>query len=251
MVKRLALIGGLAVMLVVGLAIAQTPFGGDDGGFVTSNKGFAKCENSVAKSLGKAAACILGCHKKRAKGSLADDTAEDNCENNLPAAADCKGKYDAVTGNSSNINASCPPCLDSTTRANLFDTVEGLIDSNNDKIYCTGSTAWGGDDTGVLPADKATAKCETAVGKAAAKAIACIIKCHKGRQSGKFADDTAEDNCESGPDPKSCKSKYDNAVATPKGCPCDPNFFAFIESNVDTVNGSVYCSQSPSGAFLD
>src|SRR5438094_866 len=135
MVKRLALIGGLAVMLVVGLAIAQTPFGGDDGGFVTSNKGFAKCEN--------------------------------------------------------------------------------------------------------------------AVGKAAAKAIACIIKCHKGRQSGKFADDTAEDNCESGPDPKSCKSKYDNAVATPKGCPCDPNFFAFIESNVDTVNGSVYCSQSPSGAFLD
>ena len=78
MVKRLALISGLAVMLVVGLAIAQTPFGGDDGGFVTSDKGFAKCENSVAKSLGKAAACILGCHKKRAKGSLADDTAEDN-----------------------------------------------------------------------------------------------------------------------------------------------------------------------------
>ena len=165
MVKRLALIGGLAVMLVVGLAIAQTPFGGDDGGFVTSNKGFAKCENSVAKSLGKAAACILGCHKKRAKGSLADDSAEDNCENNLPAAADCKGKYNAVTGNSSNINASCPPCLDSTTRANLFDTVESLIDGNNDKIYCAGTTPWGGDDTGVLPPDKATAKCETAVGK--------------------------------------------------------------------------------------
>src|SRR5438876_5673484 len=77
-------------MLVVGLAIAQNPFGGDDGGFITSNKGFAKCENSVAKNLGKAAACILGCHKKRAKRSLADDTAEDNCENNLPASADCR-----------------------------------------------------------------------------------------------------------------------------------------------------------------
>jgi len=251
MVKRLVLISGLGAMLVVGLAIAQTPFGGDDGGFITSNKGFAKCENSVAKSLGKAAACILGCHKKRAKGSLADDTAEDNCENNLPASADCKGKYDTVTGNASNINASCPPCLDSTSRANLFGLVEGLIDGNNDKIYCTGTTPWGGDDTGNLPPDKATTKCETAVGKAAAKAVACIIKCHKGRQSGKFADDTAEDNCESGPDPKSCKSKYDNAVATPKGCPCDPGLFAFIETNVDLVNGSVYCAGSPSGAFLD
>ena len=145
----------------------------------------------------------------------------------------------------------CPPCLDSTTRANLFDTVESLIDGNNDKIYCAGTTPWGGDDTGVLPPDKATTKCETAVGKAAAKAIACIVKCHKGRQSGKFADDTAEDNCESGPDPKSCKSKYDNAVATPKGCPCDPGLFAFIETNVDAVNGSVYCAGSPSGAFLD
>ena len=136
MIKRLALISGLAVMLVVGLAIAQTPFGGDDGGFVTSNKGFAKCENSVAKSLGKAAACILGCHKKRAKGSLADDTAEDNCE--------------------------------------------------------------------------------------------------------------------SGPDPKSCKSKYVKAAAAAP-CPpqCDPGFFAFIETNVDLVNGSVYCAGSPSGAFLD
>jgi len=88
---------------------------------------------SVAKNLGKAAACILGCHKKRAKGSLADDTAEDNCENNLPASADCKGKYDTATGNASKINADCPSCLDSTARANLFDTVEGLIDGNNDK----------------------------------------------------------------------------------------------------------------------
>src|SRR2546429_4097391 len=105
-------------MLVVGLAIAQNPFGGDDGGFITSNKGFAKCENSVAKNLGKAAACILGCHKKRAKRSLADDTAEDNCENNLPASADCKGKYDTATGNASKINADCPSCLDSTARAN-------------------------------------------------------------------------------------------------------------------------------------
>src|SRR5438067_1316588 len=84
-------------MLVVGLAIAQNPFGGDDGGFITSNKGFAKCENSVAKNLGKAAACILGCHKKRAKRSLADDTAEDNCEKG-PSPSSCLGKYNNRRG---------------------------------------------------------------------------------------------------------------------------------------------------------
>jgi len=240
-------------MLVVGLAIAQTPFGGDDGGFITSNKGFAKCENSVAKSLGKAAACILGCHKKRAKGSLADDTAEDNCEILLPASADCQSKYDTVTGNASKINADCPSCLDSTARANLFDTVEGLIDSNNNKIYCAGTTPWGGDDTGVLPPDKATEKCEDGVGKAAAKAIACIIKCHKGRQSGKFADDTAEDDCEKGASPSSCLGKYNKATGNLSCDPCldKAGLFAFIESSVDAVNGSVYCGGSPSGAFLD
>src|SRR5438046_2013958 len=127
MAKRIGLVGGLVGMLVTGWAFAGTPFGGDDSGFIPPTKDIAKCEDSVGKSLGKAAACILGCHKKRAKGSLADETAEDNCENNLPAAADCQGKYDAVTGNSSKINALCPSCLDSTTRGNLFGTVESLI----------------------------------------------------------------------------------------------------------------------------
>jgi len=30
-----------------------------------------------------------------------------------------------------------------------------------------------------------------------------------------------------------------------------PASFAFVESNVDTLNGSVHCAGSPSGAFLD
>jgi hypothetical protein len=245
MVKTLVLISGLGAMLVVGLAIAQTPFGGDDSGVIPASKTTLNCERKVGKSLGKAAACILGCHKKRASGVFTDETGEDNCENNLPAAADCEGKYNAVTGTLNN----CPSCLSAANRAALFGTIEGLIDNNNDKIYCTGSTAWGGDDTGVIPPDKTTAKCENTVGKAAAKAIACIIKCHFARAKGKLTDDTAEDGCESGPSPSSCNSKYTNAAA--KGCPCDPNLFDFIESQVDGVNGSVYCSASPSGAFLD
>src|SRR5437016_2236554 len=95
--KVLALIGGFVGVLGAGWAIAGTPFGGDDTGFIPPSKDVAKCENSVGKELGKAANCVLGCHKKRAKGSLADETAEDNCEHNLPAAADCKSKYNKVT----------------------------------------------------------------------------------------------------------------------------------------------------------
>jgi hypothetical protein len=157
-----------------------------------------------------------------------------------------------ATGNSSKINALCPPCLDSTTRANLFDTVENLIDSNNNKIYCTPGTPWGGDDTGFIPPDKAAEKCEDGVGKVAGKTIACIIKCHKKRADGKLTDDTAEDDCEAGAAGSSCKSKYDKKTAK---LTCDPcldkaALYTFIESNVDAVNGSVYCA-SPSGAFLN
>src|SRR5262245_30481903 len=160
MMKTLMVAVGV-LAIAAGPAPAATPFGGDDtGAFVPSSKDAAKCENSVGKSAAKAAACILGCHKKRAKGQLLDDTAEDNCENNLPAAADCQGKYDAVTGNSSKINALCPSCLSPAARASLFGLVETLIDTNNNKIYCAGSTPWGGDDTGFLPPDKGTEKCE-------------------------------------------------------------------------------------------
>src|SRR5207245_9863631 len=122
----------------------------------------------------------------------ANEAAEDDCETTGQAASSCNGKYYAVTGNSSQINASCPACLSPAARSSLFDTVEGLIDSNNNRIYCTGTTSWGGDDSGLLPPDKTTAKCENTVGKAAAKAIACIIKCHKARQYGQLADDPAE-----------------------------------------------------------
>jgi hypothetical protein len=256
---RVTLVGLAAAVIVSGgIAVAGTPFGGDDGGFIPPTKDVAKCENSVGKSAAKAAACVLGCHKKRAKLQLADDTAEDNCENNLPAAADCQGKYAAVTGNSSKINALCPACLSPGVRAGVFTLVESLIDNNNNKIYCAGTTPWGGDDTGFLPPDKASEKCEDGVGKAVAKTIACITKCHKSRASLKFANDTEEDACESGATESSCKGKWDKAMGhldcSTVSCLDTAGerdaLFAFVEEQVDTANGIVYCA-SPSGAFID
>jgi hypothetical protein len=116
---------------------------------------------------------------------------------------------------------------------------------------------WGGDDTGFIPPPKsATAKCEAGAAKAANKLIACIFKCHADRASGKLADDTAEDSCEKTLAGKSCSAKFAASIAKLKGCPSCLNgttmasLAGTIESVIDADNSMVYCSASPSGAFV-
>ena len=249
----IALLGMLA-----GSAVAGTPFGGDDTGFIPPTKNVAKCESSVARSHAKAVACILGCHRKRATGALADETAEDTCEKTGPARSSCKGKYDVATGNASKINALCPPCLDPTTRGDFFGAIEGALDALNSNVYCAGTTQWGGEDTGFIPPDKATTKCENTVGKAVAKAALCVTGCHVARASKKLADDTAEDDCEKGTSKSSCKSKYSRATGTKLDATCPSclgpsaraNLFGTVEGLLDADNRIEYCA-SPSGAFLE
>jgi hypothetical protein len=132
-------------------------------------------------------------------------------------------------------------------------------------LLLTGSayagTPFGGDDSGFLPpggSKGAVGKCETAISKAASKAVACIFKCHDSRAAGKLADDTAEDACEKANNGKSCLAKY--FTATTKaigkgGCPsCLSGNVSLIatqaESTLDGSNSLVYCA-SPSGAFVD
>src|SRR3989442_1390777 len=75
---------GLASFLVCSLAPvaagAKTPFGGDDTGFIPPDTATFKCESKVGANVAKLLGCEGKCHAKRAKGSLADDTAEDGCE---------------------------------------------------------------------------------------------------------------------------------------------------------------------------
>ena len=71
-------------LLGIGTARAQTPFGGDDTGFVPPAKSaIGKCEAGAGKAVDKLIACILKCHASRASLKLADDTAEDSCEKTL------------------------------------------------------------------------------------------------------------------------------------------------------------------------
>jgi len=117
---------------------------------------------------------------------------------------------------------------------------------------------FGGDDTGFVPAPKSdTAKCELKASKATGKLVACIIKCHESRASGKLADDTAEDECEKSlTTGKSCTAKFAASIAKLKGCPACINgttmasLANLAESVLDANNGMVFCAASPSGAFV-
>jgi hypothetical protein len=101
-------------------------------------------------------------------------------------------------------------------------------------------TPFGGDDMGTISSSKTVNKCEGKVSKAAGKLVSAIIKCHAGRASGKFANDAAENACET-----TAKTKF---LATKlAGCaPClNAGTLAAlatgIEAAVDSNNSEVAC----------
>jgi hypothetical protein len=233
-----------------------TPWGGDDTGFIPPAKSpTAKCEAGAAKAADKLNACIFKCHASRAKGKLADDTAEDSCERTL-AGKSCTAKFAASIAKLKG----CPSCINGTTMAGLATFSEKIIDKNNGIVYCDTSsgTPFGGDDSGDIPTAKsASAKCEAGAAKARDKLNACIFKCHADRAKGKLADDTAEDSCEKTLAGKSCAAKFTLAISKLSGCPSCINgttmadLAGFTETIIDMdINGVVYCAASPSGAFV-
>jgi hypothetical protein len=118
-----------------------TPFGGAQGGYLPVAKSATqRCENGVAKGLGKAFACILKCHALRASGKLADDTAEYACEANN-AGQSCLEKF---MGMGAALGSSCPSCLDVNSVAGNVGLLgvlsESLIDEDNGLIYCSPTT---------------------------------------------------------------------------------------------------------------
>src|SRR5439155_14501907 len=95
MMRKLAIVAGLATLLGIGVAVAGTPFGGDDGGFIPPDKATLVCESAVGKAVGKYVNCVIKCHKLRAALKLTNDTAEDNCEKvDVATGKGCGAKYD-------------------------------------------------------------------------------------------------------------------------------------------------------------
>ena len=123
-------VGGLAI----GAAFASTPFGGDDTGFVPpdSPKGpVTKCEVAAATNVSKLVACIIKCHESRATGKLADQTAEEACEQTDPKKS-CLAKYQKTEA-SINKKGGCPPCLDQDANA---ANAMAILDGDNGQNFC-------------------------------------------------------------------------------------------------------------------
>jgi hypothetical protein len=123
--RILVLSAGVALAAGVGVAVAGTPFGGDDLGTIPTDnpKGpVTKCESRVAKAARKLAGSILKCHTARARGKLANDTAEDMCEGT------------ALTKFGATKTAGCATRTNLTT---LGKAIEASLDSNNNKVACT------------------------------------------------------------------------------------------------------------------
>ncbi len=98
-------------------------FGGDDTGYLPPAKSdLLKCENGVAKAMGKLMAATMKCHVARASGKLADHAAEEACEAAASAKFTGKVKTDG-----------CGMCTDV---AAIAQAAVAAADGANGLAYC-------------------------------------------------------------------------------------------------------------------
>ena len=243
---RRTLAAALGLLLTGGMAMAGTPLGGDDTGFIAPDKTTLKCEDGVGKAASKLAGAAFKCQTAQADASLKLGSSQDDdtCE----SAA--KTKYDATVGKLT----SCPPCLNAAGTAAIRDNTVNQIDGlANAALYCAGSTPFGGDDLGNIPPDKTSAKCEDTAVKAVAKLSGAIAKCHAKQADTSFKTGTPadDDTCE-----QAAITKFGTATSKLTAPPCPsclvgllPTVGSQAEPMIDSMNSNTYCA-SPSGAFL-
>ena len=136
MFKRGLILASMGLLLVAGAAYAGTPFGGDDTGFLPpggSKGAVGKCEAAISKAASSAVACIFKCHDSRASGKLANDAAEDACENANDGKS-CLAKYFKSTTTALG-KGGCPACA-ATNVPTIASTAEAVLDATVGLSYC-------------------------------------------------------------------------------------------------------------------
>ena len=169
----------------------------------------------------------------------------------------CRAAYDKATAKLlGRTPAICPPCLDATAQSHLAGLVVDFLENNNGLIYCAGTTALGADDTGVVPPDANTEKCEKLVARHLRTLSGCMTKCQikqaNAARKGKVFDEEA---CEQGTAkrPVSCRAAYDKATGkllgrTPAICPpcldatAQSHLAGLVVNFIETNNGLIYCA---------
>jgi len=215
----------------------------EDTGVLPPDKNAVKCEDGFNKAAGQLAACIAKCHGKQASATLLGKPFdEEACETSDPAKS-CRARYAKASAKLLG-KGNCPPCLDAAASLQIDSATEAFVENANAAIYCAGSTPFGDDDPGVVPANKSVATCEIGVGKDLAKLAVAVAKCHAKRADGSLKSlPSAEEACEA-----TAKSKYDTATAKLTTCPpcLDATARAALrdqwEAAVDQANGSFYCA---------
>jgi hypothetical protein len=181
--------------------------------------------------------------KAGAKGIPLDD---ELCESDPSTGKGAEQRYAAATAKLA--AKGCGGCAIANAPGLRVDA-ESFLEANNAQIYCAGSTPFpGGDDTGFVPPDPSTARCEDAVVKALSKYMAGVVKCHRSAIKSGFKGGSHDDEaCESG----KAGAKYDAVIAKFVAFGCGgcgianaPGLRTRAESFLDTKNGQVYCAGS-------
>jgi hypothetical protein len=244
----------VASLLIASNVLAATPFGGDDTGFIPPSRGVFVCASKSQILVAKLIVGLTKCHIRLAAAGLAGNASgnsEEGCENAT------KSKFLHATGGV--LSTGCPLCVVQHINFEpIATTLEAQLDAANGSVFCAGATPLGDDDTGFVPPDSTTYRCEGAVAKALSKLRYCLAKCHakyaKAAMSGALFDEEA---CESTDVLRSCRAKFDKVrdkvAPTCPGCldaSAQNGLADGVEADVDQTNDLYYC-ESPSGAFVD
>jgi hypothetical protein len=254
---RTLLAMALGTGLLVGMAHATPPFGGDDTGFVSPDKVQLICSQKVLQLGTKTDLKIMKCHNDLAADALAGQgigNSEEACENAATSKLD--GKLNALFA-----KYPCAPCLTGMA-ATLGADIEGAADTALDDKFCEGTVSFAdigqADDEGFVPPDATVYKCEASVAKNLAKLALCISKCHIKMAKYVFVNRAFdEEACESTDPLRSCRVKYnrirDKVAPICPACLDSATQDALadaVETNADASLGDFYCA-SPSGAFIE
>ena len=243
-----------AVLLTAGPAVAATPFGLDDTGFIPPSRDVYVCESKPQMLNGKLVVAYTKCHISLAAAGLAGNSSgssEEACEQVA------RHRFDRAVGNV--FEKGCPLCIVANLNYVPYAAnVAAQLDAANGDVFCAGTTPLGDDDTGYIPPDAATFKCEAAIAKALGQLRYCLSKCHakyaKSVMAGKLFD---EEGCESTTPVTSCRARFNKVRDKVVGL-CPPcldtakqnDLATALETDHDQTNDTFYC-QSPSGAFVE
>jgi len=228
-----------------------TPTPGAAGtGFVPPDKNTSSCEGAVIKNLTKLAGCVMTCQKKEAdagfKGKPFDEQA---CQQGVGKPSSCRAVYNTASAKLLG-KGTCPTCLGAGAQSGLADAVMTFLQGNDGQIYCAGTTPFNSSDTGFVPPDQSSDKCEDAVMKNLTALDKCMTTCQSKQADAAFKGKPFDElACEQGTGkPASCLTKYETASAKTVNCPTCLNSVAqstvasVVASFVDENKGAVYCA---------